>query len=103
MLLQCAQNRLEDLFPRVCVNHIIKMCVTVLVLCGFFPVVHQLKVLCCPHLVNRTHDARSICQSSGKCGEDCRSGDRIEKHTHTLYASKGGGSLGAAGEALGVF
>lgn len=57
-----------------------------------FPVVSHMVFLCCPHLVNKTHDARSICRSSNKCGESCQSAGKMERHTHTLYVCKGGGS-----------
>lgn len=52
--------------------------------------VRGLVVLCCPHLVNRTHDARSIFQSSSKCDENCLSVDKTERRTHILFVCKVG-------------
>lgn len=62
-----------------------------------FPQVVRQLVLCCPHLVNMTHDARSTFLSSSKCDGNFRSVDNMERHSRTLFVSKDGGSPEAAG------
>lgn len=54
-------------------------------------------VLCCPHLVNMTHGARSTFLSSSKCDGNFRSVGSMAKHTHTLFVSTNDGSLEATG------
>lgn len=54
-------------------------------------------VLCCPHLVNMTHGARSTSLSSSKCDGNFRSAGNMEIHSRTLFVSKDGGSPEAAG------
>ena len=65
-----------------------------------FLVIMKQVITCCPHLVNRRHDAHSIFLSLSKCDEDCLCGGRTEKHIHILFVCKGGGSHGATERAL---
>lgn len=61
-----------------------------------FPQASRPLALCCPHLVNMTHGARSTFLSSSKCDGNFHSAGSTERHTRTLFVSKDGGSPEAA-------